>query len=440
MQAPILPSRAALAERIALQFGYGQNLIHLVGRAGLGKSFLLEHLLTEHYPDFNKAFVQVTPNSDEKALMRSLLEHTFSQPLVDYTLGIEQNFHNIARDNQAVAALWVIDDAWHLSEEFLSDLSRLSVSAQGTLYILLASSRAQICANAVEIHLEPLNQDESLRLLNHYFSDLPLSEDPLFVEFIRQCEGNPALLLAWPEQRALIQAQQQPARKGWLLPVIAVSVVVLATLIYVLMSSNRAPQLILPQSKQATTAIATEKLAPSSAEVAPSRDSESTFSETSSEQPPEPQSEEEAPANDRAAIVKALSAENVEMPQPNSKAQLTAASTQELTEEDAQPEQAHSLYDHSWYADQQPQQWVYQLTVLKNVEQVEAFKARSNLPEAKHYYRPDKQWHVVTWSQAVDKSQLGEQKAKIKEQLPTLDPYAKPIAQIIKEIHSQPSP
>ena len=39
MQAQILPSRAALVDRIALQFEYGQNLIVLLGTSGLGKSY-----------------------------------------------------------------------------------------------------------------------------------------------------------------------------------------------------------------------------------------------------------------------------------------------------------------------------------------------------------------------------------------------------------------
>ena len=46
MQAQILPSRAALVDRIALQFEYGQNLIVLLGTSGLGKSYMLETFIT----------------------------------------------------------------------------------------------------------------------------------------------------------------------------------------------------------------------------------------------------------------------------------------------------------------------------------------------------------------------------------------------------------
>ena len=83
MQSQILPSRAALVDRIALQFEYGQNLIVLLGTSGLGKSYLLETFITDKYNDFNKVFVQVGAQMTDVQLMTQLLEQSFNAPLID---------------------------------------------------------------------------------------------------------------------------------------------------------------------------------------------------------------------------------------------------------------------------------------------------------------------------------------------------------------------
>ncbi|MGO2010518.1 hypothetical protein [Pseudoalteromonas sp.] len=61
MQSQILPGRAALVDRIALQFEYGQNLIALLAPLGIGKSYLLETFLTEDHsnPSFLLAWQSV---------------------------------------------------------------------------------------------------------------------------------------------------------------------------------------------------------------------------------------------------------------------------------------------------------------------------------------------------------------------------------------------
>ena len=95
MQSQILPSRAALVDRIAMQFEYGQNLIALVGPSGLGKSYLAETLITEKYPEFNKAYIQVTAQMKDTELMTQLLQNSFRAPLVDQTQTLSDNFFQL---------------------------------------------------------------------------------------------------------------------------------------------------------------------------------------------------------------------------------------------------------------------------------------------------------------------------------------------------------
>ena len=77
MQSQILPSRAALVDRIALQFEYGQNLICLLGPSGLGKSYLLETFITDKYLEFNKAFVQLNGKMTDQQFLWSLINLSF---------------------------------------------------------------------------------------------------------------------------------------------------------------------------------------------------------------------------------------------------------------------------------------------------------------------------------------------------------------------------
>ena len=122
MQSQILPSRAALVDRIAMQFEYGQNLIALVGPSGLGKSYLAETIITEKYPEFNKAYIQVTAQMKDTELMTQLLQNSFRAPLVDQTQTLSDNFFQLYQTQPCGPCFWVLDGARHLSDEIIEQL------------------------------------------------------------------------------------------------------------------------------------------------------------------------------------------------------------------------------------------------------------------------------------------------------------------------------
>ncbi|WP_350602671.1 AAA family ATPase [Pseudoalteromonas sp. SMN1298-MNA-CIBAN-0114] len=197
MQSQILPSRAALVDRIALQFEYGQNLIVLLGTSGLGKSYMLETFITDKYNDFNKAFVQVSAQMTDAQLMSELLEQSFNSPLIDHNLSLPENYYQLLQQQPCGPCLWVLDGGRQLSDEMLIELELLSKNSPNTLYIIIASQSKLALNNAVEIYLEPLTLRESKMLLQWYFTDLPYDEDPVFSTFLAEAHGNPSLLLAW---------------------------------------------------------------------------------------------------------------------------------------------------------------------------------------------------------------------------------------------------
>lgn len=216
MQSQILPSRAALVDRIAMQFEYGQNLIALVGPSGLGKSYLAETLITEKYPEFNKAYIQVTAQLKDTELMTQLLQNSFRAPLVDQTQTLSENFFQLYQTQPCGPCFWVLDGARHLSDEIIEQFRILSAKSSIELFILVTAQAPRMLPSALDIHLERLSLSESKQLMAMFFNDLPMEEDPIFQAFLQESHGNPALLLNWQaSQQSHLRAQQPKNSYRW---------------------------------------------------------------------------------------------------------------------------------------------------------------------------------------------------------------------------------
>ncbi|MCO7189856.1 MULTISPECIES: AAA family ATPase [unclassified Pseudoalteromonas] len=237
MQSQILPSRAALVDRIAMQFEYGQNLICLVGNSGLGKSYLAESFITDKYPEFNKAFVKLSAHTKDTELVQQLLENSFRAPLVDHKLSLSENFFVLYNEQPCGPSLWVIDGARHLSDELIQELQLLAKKAPDTLYILTTGQAPKILPEALDIHLEPLSLMESRRLMAMFFQELPPQEDPIFSTFLNESGGNPSILLEWQQNQhqLTLKSERTISRRqlrGFLGAFIAIGILSLVAVVY----------------------------------------------------------------------------------------------------------------------------------------------------------------------------------------------------------------
>ncbi|MCF2910265.1 SPOR domain-containing protein [Pseudoalteromonas sp. DL2-H2.2] len=233
MQSQILPSRAALVDRIAMQFEYGQNLICLVGNSGLGKSYLAESFITDKYPEFNKAFVKLGAHTKDTELVQQLLENSFRAPLVDHKLSLTENFFVLYNEQPCGPCLWVIDGARHLSDELIQELQLLAKKAPDTLYILITAQAPKILPEALDIHLEPLSLVESRRLMAMFFQQLPPQEDPIFSTFLHEAGGNPSILLEWQQNQHQLTLKSKPTLSRKQLNLFLGAFVVITTLFLV---------------------------------------------------------------------------------------------------------------------------------------------------------------------------------------------------------------
>lgn len=439
MQSQILPSRAALVDRIALQFEYGQNLIVLLGPSGLGKSYLLETFITDKYSDFNKSFVQLSARMSDAQLMSELLEQSFRSPLIDQNLSLSENFYQLAKQQNCGPCLWVLDGGRHLSDEMVQELTMLAKHSPTTLYILLASQSVGQFQSSVEIHLEALSMAESKQLMQCYFEDLPYDEDPVFQAFLQEAHGNPSLLLAWqPTQHTAKVAVAD--KVSWRVHLIALLVIIMLLIIGFLYQSDMTrwwqdfyqPQAEPPVAtaiavdtlKQPATAVTTE---PSAVEAVDAQLAE----QYAQPEQAQPLIDNSAQENNIAAILDSLAptAEPVDV-------------TTSLADDVIEPEVSTTAetilpVDNSWYLKQGDDQLVIQLLAVTQQTIAEQYVVEQGLqPLAKVYQtrRNGKLWTLVTYGSYDDLKSAKEALSKLPEAVRKNQPFYKKISKIKQEI------
>ena len=462
MQSQILPSRAALVDRIALQFEYGQSLIALLGSSGLGKSYLLETFITDKYSDFNKAFVQLSARMTDVQLMGELLEQSFRAPLIDQNLSLSENFYQLAKQQNCGACLWVLDGGRHLSDEMAEELVKLAKQSPTTLYILLATQSVAQFSSSVEIHLEALSIAESKQLMGWYFKELPINEDPVFQTFLHEAHGNPSLLLAWqPTQHS---AKVEPKTKpSWPIHLVTLMLIIMLLIIGFLYQSDMTrwwkdvyqaqPEQAIPTALSVNTfKSGAEDL--NSADVITLADNEQLLVdesiETSSSKVnaiaqdiPTELEKIEPPSithkNNVAAILDSLAiSEQKKDPAINLHAdtadtvngveQPSKVTTAAITELPA---------DNTWYLSQTDSNVVIQLLAVTQQSVSEQFIAQQQLQaNAKVYqtWRNEKLWWVVTYGNYPSMQAARAVLPTLPEQVRKNQPFYKKIAKIKQEI------
>lgn len=433
MQSQILPSRAALVDRIALQFEYGQNLIALLGPSGLGKSYLLETFITDKYSDFNKAFVQVSALMTDSQLMSELLDQSFSTPLIDQQLSLSENFFQLAKKQNCGPCLWVLDGARHLSDEMAADLALLAKNSPTTLYILVAAQAVGQFSNAVEIHLEPLSMAESKQLMRWFFNNLPVDEDPVFQTFLKESHGNPSLLLAW--QPITHSAEVKVADKvSWRLHLITLMIIIMLLIIGLLYKSDMTQwwQAVYQQPDEpVATAIAVEKLKQRAdktqvkAEPTPIVLESEPFAVINVEQ--------DEVHNNVAAILDSLAVSPKQPVLPVSEAKPTEIELVKAKD----PAVANLPFDNAWFNEQADEYFVIQLLAVTKQAIAEQFIVAQELGEAAKIYqtqRNNKNWWIVTYGNYKSLNAARKVTATLPEAVRNNQPFYKKISKIKQEI------
>ena len=435
MQSQILPSRAALVDRIALQFEYGQNLIVLLGTSGLGKSYLLETFITDKYNDFNKAFVQSSAKLTDAQLMSDLLEQSFNNPLVDHNLSLSENFYQLLNQQQPGSCLWVIDGGRHLSEEFLVELELLAKNSPITLYIMIASAAKLPVEHAVEIHLERLPLHESKQLMGWYFEKLPHDEDPVFQAFLAEANGNPSLLLAWQQDEYIADVKVKD-KVSWRVHLLVLMLLIMFLIIGLLYKSDMSDWWQ-KHYEQGTIEVDSTAI-PVSQAIAPIPDT--VTKEKVADIKPTAEGERK---NDISAIMQSLNAGS-EINKPiSSNTLIKDEPVKELvqskvnTEVNASAEQLPINDASSWYSKQNDSNTVIQLLAVTQKQVVDDFIEQYALQLTAYTYqtqRNGKTWWVVTTGSFTSMNDAQQGMKNLPASILKNKPFYKKISKIKQEI------
>ena len=442
MQSQILPSRAALVDRIALQFEYGQNLIVLLGTSGLGKSYMLETFITDKYNDFNKAFVQVSAQMTDAQLMSELLEQSFNSPLIDHNLSLPENYYQLLQQQPCGPCLWVLDGGRQLSDEMLIELELLSKNSPNTLYIIIASQSKLALNNAVEIYLEPLTLRESKMLLQWYFTDLPYDEDPVFSTFLAEAHGNPSLLLAWQPSEHIADIIVKD-KVSWRLHLLILMLLIMLLIIGLLYKSDMTQwwqQYYQQEETQViNTAISIEQV---SEPAIKKNDSIINLNELEVVEPDiKP---ERVHINDVPAIMQSLTEpantvnvlDNDVDDSTNNKSSVSSDVKSEALKVNT-AEQTQISQDNIWYMQQIDTNSVIQLLAVTQQEVSDNFIAQFNLQQQTHTYqtkRNNKIWWVVTFGSFESINEAKSAMDTLSAEVRKNKPFYKKISKIKQEI------
>ena len=451
MQAQILPSRAALVDRIALQFEYGQNLIVLLGTSGLGKSYMLETFITDKYNSFNKAFVQVSASVNDVSLMSDILEQSFNSPLIDHDLSLSENFYQLLQQQPCEACLWVLDNARHLSEELLQELELLAKNSPVTLYIMLASQSKLAINNAVEIYLEPLSARESKQLMSWYFPNLPYDEDPVFSAFLNEAKGNPSLLLAWQPTEHVADIVKKD-KVSWRVHLISLLIIIMLLIIGLLYKNDMTQWWQTYYQNQQSQAIDTA-IPASKITATPSVDKEVSNDNSDiskADLPLEAVSNKSqvnvAPhKNDVPAIMQSLTREAQQSAQSEQSEVLPQSlNTHEAIEpiesddkESPQPKTSNNVSDNAWYLAQPDNNTTVQLLAVTQEKITREFIIQHNLSQRAKVYqtkRNNKVWWVVTIGSYASLADAKSALSALSSALRKNKPFYKKISKIKQEI------
>ncbi|WP_024589889.1 MULTISPECIES: AAA family ATPase [unclassified Pseudoalteromonas] len=442
MQSQILPSRAALVDRIALQFEYGQNLIVLLGTSGLGKSYMLETFITDKYNDFNKAFVQVSAQMTDAQLMSELLEQSFNSPLIDHNLSLPENYYQLLQQQPCGPCLWVLDGGRQLSDEMLIELELLSKNSPNTLYIIIASQSKLALNNAVEIYLEPLTLRESKMLLQWYFTDLPYDEDPVFSTFLAEAHGNPSLLLAWQPSEHIADIIVKD-KVSWRLHLLILMLLIMFLIIGLLYKSDMTQwwqQYYQQEETQViNTAISIEQVSE------PAIKKNDSIINLNDPKVVEPDIKaERVHINDVPAIMQSLTEptntvnvlDNDVDDSTNNKSSVSSDVKSEALKVNT-AEQTQSSQNNIWYMQQIDTNSVIQLLAVTQQEVSDNFIAQFNLQQQTHTYqtkRNNKIWWVVTFGSFESINEAKSAMDTLSAEVRKNKPFYKKISKIKQEI------
>jgi septal ring-binding cell division protein DamX len=180
------------------------KLVALEGASGVGKTALLEEILTLYFEDANKSYVTITEGLSPVQIRSRIIEQLFGNVLFDPELPLLTSFIELSGPSEM---LLVIDNVHFLSGQVIGELLQLvseSTNLGMTLRVVISfnktisSTLLNVKSELVQVFQIPmLDKSESYQFLQQYFSTLPPESDSGVKRWIDLSAGHPTQLLSY---------------------------------------------------------------------------------------------------------------------------------------------------------------------------------------------------------------------------------------------------
>lgn len=176
-----LDSQTELLERLQLLTNFGSNLVTLGGAPGAGKTWLAQYYLEAWAQDKNQSLLMCHANQGDDQRRSTILTQLVSEPLFNPSDSLVESFTRLM-DGESCDVVIAVDDAHLLSESFVSELWMLVLEAQAnqnwTVNVLLFAESNSMDAlltrlsygqehKPIDLEIEPLSQQEADRFFEH---------------------------------------------------------------------------------------------------------------------------------------------------------------------------------------------------------------------------------------------------------------------------------
>lgn len=228
-------SRLNFIEALVTQTS-GSCLLAIEGPSGIGKTTVLEELLTSSLPNANKCYLTATATLNEIQIRSRIIEQLFGNVLFDPEKSLLTTFLEF---NHQTPLMLAVDNGHFLPGQIVGEILQVVAELKKRGHHMVAiitydksqSKTIGSIDSALISHysIPSLDYKESYQLLARYFENIPSSNNVKIKRWIENANGNPIQLLAFDDKESLKFASVSPMNiKLW------VSVVIVASLLFAL--------------------------------------------------------------------------------------------------------------------------------------------------------------------------------------------------------------
>ena len=192
-------------------------MLAIDGTTGVGKTTVLEELLTACLPEANKCYLTAAASLNEIQIRSRIIEQLFGNVLYDPEKSLLNTFLEF---NHQTPLLVAIDNGHFLPGQIIGELLQVVAELKKRGYhmvVLVTFDKAQsktlasIDSALISHYTVPtLSYNESYQLLTRYFDDVPSSNNVKVKRWIESANGIPIQLLAYDQANQSTLGQIPP--------------------------------------------------------------------------------------------------------------------------------------------------------------------------------------------------------------------------------------